>query len=147
MTDATAILYTVTLKYDKCHYALSCWKLILGEGVSKLFRNTPVSKHLRCMGGGRQVFQHPPTSKSSTPPLPPLRFPPLRPPPLPSALKGLVADQSSVLLEQQRKEETEVQQKEFARRFRRRLRRFRRAAGALRWGIHRGPLRRSTGIP
>ena len=37
---------------------LSCWKLIFGEGVSKLFRNTPyVSKHFRW--GGQVFHQHP----------------------------------------------------------------------------------------
>ena len=39
MTDATAVLYTVTFKYDYaiiyCHLFLNCWKLILGEVVSK----------------------------------------------------------------------------------------------------------------
>ena len=57
---------------------LSCWKLILGEFFC--FLNKPsVSKHLRGAGGGgqgRQVFQHPPTSKSPPHPPPPLRSAP-----------------------------------------------------------------------
>ena len=52
-----------------CYLCLSCWKLILGEGVSKLFRNTPsVSKHLRwCWGWGGRSSN---IQESDPPPLP-----------------------------------------------------------------------------
>ena len=56
-----------------CYLFLSCWKLILGEGVSKLFRNTPsVLKHVFCFEtpsllGGRRRSSN--IQESAPPPL------------------------------------------------------------------------------